>query len=108
MNSERIKEPEAIHDSEGMPLSNEAIQDLLSKTPGWALRGKTIERGFQLKDFRQAMAFVNKVAEIAEQQDHHPDILISYNKVTLTLSTHTIRGLSRKDFKLAAKINLMI
>ncbi len=86
-------------------LLNETIQNLLSKIPGWSLKGKAIEREFRFKDFRQAMEFVNKVAEIAEQQDHHPDILISYNKVTLTLSTHKLGGLTRKDFNLAAEIS---
>ncbi len=88
-----------------IPLSNEAIQDFLGKTVGWSLKGKVIEREFQFKDFQQAMEFVKKVAEIAEQWNHHPDILISYNRVTLTLSTHKVGGLSAKDFTFADKVN---
>ncbi len=107
MNNKRIREPEASYESEEMPLSNETIHDLLTKSPGWALKGKVIERDFQFKNFREAMLFVNKVADVAEQQAHHPDILISYNKVMLTLSTHKIGGLSRKDFILAGKINVI-
>ncbi len=88
-----------------IPLSNEAIRDLLGKTPAWILKGKAIEREFQFKDFQQAMEFVKKVAEVAEQQNHHPDILISYSRVTLTLSTHKVGGLSAKDFIFADKVN---
>ncbi len=55
-----------------VPLSNEAIRDLLGKTPGWILKGKAIKREFQFKDFQQAMEFVKKVAEIADKQEHHP------------------------------------
>jgi 4a-hydroxytetrahydrobiopterin dehydratase len=57
-------------------------------------------------DFRQAMDFVNSVAAIANEQDHHPDVFISYNKVQFTLSTHKIGGLSLNDFIVAAKIDL--
>ncbi len=88
-------------------LSKEDIKDLISKSPAWTLRGNAIERDFQFKDFQQAMVFVNKVAEIAELQGHHPDIWISYNKVKVTLSTHTAGGLSRKDFTLASGIDLI-
>ncbi len=90
------------------PLPRAKAEELLRETPRWALKDKTIEREFQFKDFRKAMEFVNKVAEIAQQQDHHPDILIRYNRVTLTLSTHRVGGLSPKDFVLAAKIDLAI
>lgn len=63
------------------------------------------QREFRFKDFGKAMEFVNEVAEVAEEQDHHPDICVFYNKVNLTLSTHKIGGLSRNDFILAAKID---
>ncbi len=69
-------------------------------------RDTEIKREFRFKDFRQAMEFVNSVAAIANEQDHHPDIFISYNKVQLTLSTHKIGGLSLNDFIVAAKIDL--
>jgi 4a-hydroxytetrahydrobiopterin dehydratase len=64
-----------------------------------------IEKQFKFKNFLQAMEFVNKVAEIAEEQDHHPDIFIHWNEVTLTLYTHAINGLFSNDFILAAKID---
>lgn len=66
---------------------------------------KKIQRQYKFKDFKEAMDFVNTVAEIAESEGHHPDIFVSYNKVTLTLSTHAIGGLSENDFILAAKID---
>ncbi len=96
------------YESNNRPLTRTEAEDLLDETPQWALKWKTIEREFQFKDFRKAMEFVNKVADIAEKQDHHPDILIKYNKVTLILSTHKVGGLSSKDFIVAAKIDLMM
>lgn len=89
------------------PLSSREVDGLLVQVPGWSLKDKEIKREFKLKDFRRAMDFVNKVAAIANEQDHHPDIHISYNKVTLLATTHKIGGLSLKDFILAARINLM-
>lgn len=62
-------------------------------------------RKFKFKDFKEAMAFVNKVAEIAEEEQHHPDIALFYNIVKLTLWTHAISGLSENDFIMAAKID---
>ena len=65
---------------------------------------KKISRLFKFKNFKEAMAFVNKVAQLAEEEGHHPDISISWNKVTLELTTHAIGGLSENDFILASKI----
>lgn len=65
----------------------------------------TIEKRFKFKDFAEAMKFVNKAAEIAEEEGHHPDIKISWNRVTLQLTTHAIKGLSENDFIMAAKID---
>jgi 4a-hydroxytetrahydrobiopterin dehydratase len=86
-------------------LSAVEAEKLAQEVPEWSLGDQAIEREFKFKDFRQAMDFVNKVADIAEGQDHHPDIFISYNKVRLTLSTHKVGGLSQNDFILAAKID---
>ena len=90
------------------PLSVAEAEALARETPRWALEDKAIERQFQFKDFVEAMGFVNGVARIAEEQGHHPDIHISWNKVRLTLSTHKIGGLSRNDFILAAKIDALV
>ncbi len=84
------------------------VEELLRETPGWTLNGKAIERDFVFRNFREAMSFIDKVADIANAQDHHPDITISYNKVTLTLSTHKIGGLSRNDFIVAARVDKAI
>lgn len=93
------------------PLTREESEKLLSQIPDWEIFGnKKIVRDFRFKDFKAAMGFVNKVAELAEAEGHHPDILIhGWNKVRLELSTHAIGGLSENDFILAAKIdNLML
>jgi 4a-hydroxytetrahydrobiopterin dehydratase len=87
------------------PLSRNEAGELLSEIPQWSMGERTIEREFRFKDFRQAIDFVNSIAAIANEQDHHPDIFISYNKVQLTLSTHKIGGLSLNDFIMAAKID---
>jgi 4a-hydroxytetrahydrobiopterin dehydratase len=86
-------------------LSPVEAKRLAQEVPEWSLGDQAIEREFKFKDFRRAMDFVNKVAGIAEEQSHHPDIFISYNKVRLTLSTHKVGGLSQNDFILAAKID---
>jgi len=88
------------------PLKAEAISKYLADIPGWqVLENKKLTKEFKFKDFREAMEFVNKAAEIAESEGHHPDIYIFYNLVKLTLFTHAIGGLSENDFILAAKIN---
>lgn len=87
------------------PLSQTEAEELARDIPQWSLGILAIERKFHFKDFREAMEFVNLVASIANEQDHHPDIFISYNKVQLTLSTHKIGGLSLNDFIVAAKID---
>jgi 4a-hydroxytetrahydrobiopterin dehydratase len=87
------------------PLSAAEAQDLAQGTPEWVLKERAMEREFGFQDFQAAIAFVNQVADVAEEQDHHPDIHISYRNVLLALSTHKIGGLSRNDFILAAKID---
>lgn len=93
------------------PLPNEKEEELLQQTPNWQLlREEThkIRRMFEFKDFKEAMGFVNKVADLAEKEGHHPDIKIVYNKVKLDLFTHAVGGLSENDFIMAAKINSLI
>ena len=86
-----------------MPLSE--AKKMLGEVAGWTLENSAITREFIFKDFAIAMQFVNKVADLANSEDHHPNIHISYNKVKLELSTHKIGGLSMNDFILAAKID---
>lgn len=83
-------------------LTQEQIDAKLAQLPEWSQSGDVIQRTLSFDDFVAAMAFVNRVAELAEQQQHHPDILIRYGKVTLSLSTHDAGGVTTKDFNFAA------
>jgi len=89
-------------------LSAAEAEELARQAPEWSLEEKAIERQFRFKDFQEAIAFVNKVADVAEGEGHHPDIFISWNKVRLRLTTHKIGGLSRNDFIVAAKIDKLL
>lgn len=84
------------------------INDYMRKLSNWALEGDLIVKDFTFGNFRQALEFVNKVGEIAEKHNHHPDITISYNKVRLTLTTHFEHGLTSKDFEVAEEIDKLI
>jgi 4a-hydroxytetrahydrobiopterin dehydratase len=81
------------------------LESLMKRVPEWETDNKSIERTFEFDDFTQAIDFVNSVAEIAEEEDHHPDIDIRWNKVRLNLSTHSEGGLTELDFQLARKID---
>ena len=89
------------------PLSRANAQGYLDKVSGWVMdeKGIKISKEFKFKDFIGAINFVERVADIAEIEDHHPDIHIHYNKVLLELWTHAIGGLSENDFIVAAKID---
>jgi len=82
-------------------LTETQIETALSAVPEWGESGDAIQRTYQFSDFVKAMSFVDQVAQAAERSRHHPDILIRYNKVTLTLSTHDAGGITEKDFALA-------
>ena len=95
----------------GVPvLSLQEAQALQRQTPLWGLEenGKRMKRTLEFAHFPDAMKFVNRVAEIAEAEGHHPDIAIHWNKVELTLWTHKIGGLHENDFILAAKIDALL
>ena len=85
------------------PLSDAEVAERLSRLPGWERQGDEIRRTFAFADFVEAMAFVNRVADLAEGLNHHPDIDIRYSKVTLALTTHDAGGLTALDFDLAEK-----
>jgi 4a-hydroxytetrahydrobiopterin dehydratase len=89
-------------------LNAQDIKSWLKKLPEWELEKKHIERLFEFDDFSQAIEFVNGVAEIAEEDDHHPDIDIRYSKVKVALSTHSEGGLTDLDFELAEKIDTLV
>ena len=84
------------------PLSDPEIKSRLVTVPDWQIESGELVRTFLFKDFRASLAFVNKVADIAENAGHHPDIDIRYNKVRLALVTHDAGGITQKDFDLAA------
>ena len=89
-----------------LPLPQDKVQELIKQVPDWSLEEGKVIRKFQFKNFREAIDFVNNVAEIAESENHHPNISIyGWNKVKLTFFTHAIRGLSENDFIMAAKVN---
>lgn len=89
-------------------LSEAEAEKAMDALPLWSLVGETIQRTFKFVNFLESMAFVRRIADEAERVEHHPDILIRYNKVTLTLSTHDAGGLTRKDFDLAGAIDGMV
>ena len=86
-------------------LTVKQIKAALPAVKDWKKQGASITRTYQFKDFVAAMKFVNKVAKLAEKAQHHPDIDIRWNKVTLTLSTHDAGGLTEKDFSLAKQFD---
>jgi 4a-hydroxytetrahydrobiopterin dehydratase len=92
------------------PLSEAEAARHLEGTPGWRLeeRSTRLARRFEFEDFVGAMKFVNRVADLAEEQSHHPDIAIHWNRVDLLLWTHKIGGLHENDFILAAKIDRLL
>lgn len=93
----------------GEPAITDVVEDKLHlEVPNWLLLRQDnhkLRRQFTFKDFLEAVTFVNKVAEAVEEEGHHPDIYIFYNKVQLDLFTHAVGGLSENDFILAAKID---
>lgn len=96
-------------DAKEVDLSKKDIERYLDELEGWQLRDeKTIQKKFSFDSFLNAIEFVNIVATVAESEDHHPDIDIRFNKVELTLSTHSAGKLTLCDFIVAAKINILI
>jgi 4a-hydroxytetrahydrobiopterin dehydratase len=85
-------------------LSDIEVQRALGTRTGWTRRGNAITRTFEFPTFPAAIAFVNRIAESAEQMDHHPDVDIRYTKVTCSLSTHSAGGITARDFALADAI----
>ncbi len=88
------------------PVAGKELEDLAKQVPEWkVVEEHHIVRSFTFPDFRQALAFVNKVGEVAESQGHHPDILLAWGKAEISIWTHKINGLTESDFILAAKID---
>jgi len=86
-------------------LTPEQVTTELTTTPGWQLEDGQLTRTVTRKDFRDALLFVNAVGFLAERANHHPDVAISWNKVTLSLMSHSAGGLTENDFGLARQLN---
>jgi 4a-hydroxytetrahydrobiopterin dehydratase len=89
-------------------ISAEEVARRLVSLPGWGIDTGELVKTFNFKDFREALAFVNRVGEAAESAGHHPDIDIRYNRVRLSLVTHDAGGLTAKDFDLATGVNTLV
>ena len=92
------------------PLKGQALQDLLAQLGnGWQIINEHhLEKEYKFKDFKQALAFTNRVGDVAEQQGHHPDIYLAWGRVKLTVWTHKIDGLTESDFIFAAKADAVL
>lgn len=92
------------------PLGKEQVAEFLTQTGGWTVndQGNEISRTFQFKNYYHTLAFVNALAWIAHQEDHHPDLEVGYNKCTVRYSTHAVKGLTENDFICAAKIDALV
>jgi 4a-hydroxytetrahydrobiopterin dehydratase len=85
-------------------LEKSAIERRLSALPGWEFKDNAISKLYRFKTFMDGIRFLNKVAEMAEAADHHPDVKINYTRITFSCSTHDQGGVTEKDFKLASQI----
>jgi 4a-hydroxytetrahydrobiopterin dehydratase len=86
-------------------LSDDEIQARLGELEGWERAGDALRKEFKLDDFKGSVDFLNRVTPIAEEMNHHPDVSISWNKVTMSLSTHSQGGITENDFELARRID---
>ena len=90
------------------PLKGNELESFRKQVPDWQVVDEHhIVRNFKFPDFKQALDFVNRIGAVAEEQGHHPDILLSWGKVEVTLWTHKVSGLTESDFIMAAKIDLL-
>ncbi len=94
---------------EGQPaLDAPAIEAALAQLPGWVLADGSIEKRYAFPDFHRTLAFVNALAWIANAEDHHPDLLVSYGQCTVRFNTHAVGGISNNDFICAAKVDALL
>ena len=94
---------------EGQPPMGPAdIETHLAQAPGWALVDGAIQKRYDFPDYHRTMAFVNAVAWVAHAEDHHPDLLVGYNRCTVRFNTHSVGGISVNDFICAAKVDALL
>ncbi len=91
----------------GAPLPDAAADALLAQLDGWHREGATLTKTFRFANYHETMAFVNATAWISHREDHHPDLLVLYNRVVMTYSTHAVGGLSENDFICAARVDAL-
>lgn len=93
----------------GVPkLGPDQVAPLVTQLPAWRVEDEKLHRQFRFGDFREAMAFLDRVADLAEDEGHHPDFCVHYNRVDMSIWTHAIGGLSENDFILAAKVDRLL
>ena len=83
------------------------IEQEMAGLNSWSLEGSSIAKVFSFTDFKESLDFVNKIGEIAEEYQHHPDVLINQNNVKLSLTTHSVGGLTKKDFDFARSVDIL-
>lgn len=88
-------------------LGSDAVRSLLKAVPGWSAATGAISRTWRFANHYEAIAFVNAVAWVSHREDHHPDMTVGYNEVTVTYSTHSVGGLSINDFICAARLDAL-
>lgn len=88
-------------------LAQEEIEERLGSLPEWELAGEAIERRLKCGDFLGSVALVDRIAPVAEEMGHHPDLAVSWDTVTVTISTHSEGGLTAADFELAGKVDAL-
>ena len=103
----KLLEKKCVPCREGTPpLTAEAVEHLRKEVPEWnVIENTEIQRTFPFENFAEGLSFVNQIGRLADEEDHHPTIELSYKKATVRLTTHAIDGLSENDFILAAKID---
>jgi 4a-hydroxytetrahydrobiopterin dehydratase len=89
-------------------LSDEEIEARLAELDGWEREGDSLRRVFDRGDFKGAVDFVNRITPVAEEMNHHPDLWITWSKVTVSLSTHSQGGITESDFELASRIDAVV
>lgn len=92
----------------GKPLDDAEADALLAQAEGWQRESGSLTRTFRFKNYYETIAFVNATAYVSHQEDHHPDLLVLYNRCMVTYSTHSVGGLSENDFICAAKLNALL
>jgi 4a-hydroxytetrahydrobiopterin dehydratase len=89
-------------------LSDLEIQRALGGLPGWSRRGDVLTKAFAFERFADGIAFINRVAKVADEMNHHPDIDVRYTKITIVLSTHDAGGITQSDLQLAERIEMAV